>query len=147
MDKEPSSFFAVAIDFDKSHMFFPTIIMYVLLMLLLLIILLYGIPFIRSVLKGKKKIAFSAEQFDKLRFFGTILLTIGYFLSMEYVGRLFPNMGYGFLLMSMPFMLLLSLLYVHNLNLKKFIVIGVNALAAPSIAWYVLANMFNITLP
>ena len=128
-------------------MFFPTIVMWVLLLLLGVIFIVYGIPFIRAVGKGEKELSFSAEHIDKLRLFGTVFLTIAYFLSMDYVGTFFPNMGLGFLLMSIPFMFLLSLLYVHNLGRKKLLMISLNSFIAPGIAWYVLAKMFNISLP
>lgn len=142
-----SSLFEISIDFDQSHLFFPTIVLWVLLLLLAAIFIIYGIPFIRALGRGEKKLSFSVEHVDKLRLFGTIILTIVYFLSMDYVGTFFPNMGLGFLLMSMPFMFSLSLLYVHNLSPRKFLTISLNSIIAPSIAWYVLANMFNISLP
>jgi tellurite resistance protein TehA-like permease len=121
--------------------------MWVLLLLLVAISIVYGIPFLRAVSRGEKTPSFSVKHFDKVRFFGTIILTIAYFLSMDYVGGFFPNMGLGFLLMSIPFMLLLSLLYVHNLDRRKVLLIGLNSLISPGVAWYVLANMFNISLP
>lgn len=147
MDKESSSLFEVSIDFQESHMFFPTIVMWVLLLLLAVIFIVYGIPFIRAIKNGNHTLTFSTEHIDKLRLFGTIILTTVYFLLMDYVGAFFPNMGMGFLLMSIPFMFLLSLLYVHNLSRKKFLMISFNAIMAPGIAWYLLAKMFNISLP
>ena len=147
MGKGFSSLFEISIDFQESHTFFPTIVMWVLLLLLAVIFLVYGIPFIRDLGKGKKTLSFSAEHIDKIRLFGTILLTIAYFLSMDYVGGFFPNMGLGFLFMSIPFMFLLSLLYVHNLNRRKFLLLCMNSIISPCIAWYVLAEMFNISLP
>jgi len=147
MGKKPSSLFEISIDFKESHMFFPTIVMWVLCFLLAIIFIVYTIPFIRAVIKGEKTISFSTKHVDKLRFFGTIFLTIAYFLSMDYVGGFFPNMGLGFLFMSIPFMFFLSLLYVHNLNRKKFLLISLNSIISPGTAWYILAKMFNISLP
>ena len=142
-----NSLLSIKINFAESHTFFPTIITWLLLILLLVIVLVRGIPFFRGFKQGRNKISIWAENFDKIRFWGTILFTIIYFLSMDYVGSFFPNMGFGFLIMSMPFMFALSLLYVHNFNRKKFIVISLNSIIAPSIAWYVLGNLFNISLP
>lgn len=147
MEQGLSSLFKVTIDFEQSHLFFPKIVMWVLLLLCVLIFIVYGIPFLRDLKTGKRKISFSTRHIDNLRLFGTIILTIVYFQLMDYVGRFFPNMGYGFLFMSIPFMFLLSLLYVHGLNRRKFLALSVNALIAPCIAWFVLARLFNITLP
>lgn len=137
----------VKINFAESHTFFPTIMFWVLLFLLLLIFLTKGIPTIRYQMSGKRKVSLSLEYMDKVRFGGTLVLTVAYFLLMDYVGGFFPNMGLGFLLVSIPFIFLLSLLYVHDLNSRKFLAISLNALIAPSVAWYVLAQLFNISLP
>jgi hypothetical protein len=104
-------------------------------------------PFLRALRKGERSFSFSLKDFDKIRFFGTLILTVAYFLSMAYVGDIFPNRGFGFLFMSVPFMFCLSLLYVHDLNRDKFITLSLNAFISPSLAWYVLAKLFHISLP
>jgi len=147
MDKGLSSLFKVSINFKESHTFFPTIVVWVLLFLLLLIFLIHGIPYLRDLRSGKRKLTFSLAHMDKLRFGGTLVLTVAYFLLMDYVGTFFPNMGLGFLFVSIPFMFLLSLLYVHDINRRKLLAICLNALIAPTVAWYVLAQLFNISLP
>jgi len=147
MPKAFSSLFKVSVDFSRSHLLFPKIVTVVLLLLLLAIFLVYGVAYLRDVRRGKRTMFGSAKPFDKLRFFGTIVLTIAYFLSMDYVGNFFPNMGFGFLFMSMPFIFLLSLLTVHNLDRRKFLALSVNALIAPTAAWFILARLFNISLP
>lgn len=147
MDSGQSSLFQVSVDFATSHMFFPKLVIYFLLLLLVLIFFIYGIPKIKRIKNGEELFKFSTQNMDKLRFFGTIALTVAYFMSMNYVGEFFPNTGLGFLFMSIPFILLLSLLYSHGVTKSKLMVIVLNAALAPSIAWYVLANMFNISLP
>ena len=147
MDNDASSLFNVTIDFDQSHLFFPMIVQWVLLILLVAIILIYGPGYIRDVRAGRKKLPFQGIPFDYLRFFGTIFLTIVYFLTMDYVGEFFPNEGLGFLFMSILFLFVLSLLYVHGITRRKLIVITVTSLIAPTVAWHVLANLFNISLP
>lgn len=147
MGERTNSLLAIKINFAESHTFFPTIVTWILLFLLLVIVLVHGIRLFRDLRQGRGKISIWAENFDKMRFWGTILFTIIYFLLMDYVGSLFPNMGFGFLLMSMPFMFVLSLLYAHSFNRKKFIIITLNSIISPSIAWYVLGNLFNISLP
>ncbi len=147
MDEGFSSLFKVSVDFNQSHLFFPKIVTIVLLLLLMVIFLVKGIPYLRDLRRGKRTFSFSVKQIDKLRFGGTIVLTIAYFLSMEYVGEFFPNMGLGFLFTSIPFIFVLSLLYVHGLDRRKFLALTLNALIAPTVAWFVLAQMMNISLP
>jgi len=142
-----SSLFKIKIIFDDSHTFFPTIVFWVLVFLLGLIIIFNGIPYLRALSTGKRQLSFSVAHIDKLRLLGTLILTIAYFLMMEYVGTFFPNMGYGFLFVSIPFVFLLSLLYAHVITRRKIVVILMNAVIAPSLAWFLLAKMFNITLP
>ncbi|KEA63950.1 hypothetical protein ADIMK_1878 [Marinobacterium lacunae] len=76
-----------------------------------------------------------------------MVLVIVYFWSMDAVGQFFPNTGMGFLLTSIPFMLLLSLLYVHSLTRRVLLGIGLNSIIAPLAAWYVLGQLFAISLP
>jgi hypothetical protein len=141
------SLLKVSIVFKDSHWFFPKIVLCVLLALLAAIVLVHGVPFLRDIRDGKRKVSFSIKPFDMLRFSGTILLTILYFVSMDYVGDFFPNMGLGFLFMSIPFMFVLSLLYVHALDRRKLLAMGMNAVISPVAAWYILARLFNISLP
>lgn len=147
MPKWLSALPKVKVNFSQSHLLFPTIISTILVLLLLVILVVYGIPCLRAIRRGERTWLGSVKGLDKLRFFGTIVLTIAYFLSMDYVGDFFPNMGYGFLFMSMPFIFLLSLLCVHGLTRRKLLALSLNALIAPAVAWYVLAQLFNISLP
>lgn len=147
MESDVSQLFKVHIDFDQSHLFFPHIVEWVLLVLFVAILVIYGPGYVRDVRAGRKKLPFRGVPFDKLRFFGTLVLTIVYFQSMDVVGGFFPNEGLGFLFMSIPFMFILSLLYVHGVTRRKLVMIGLNALIAPGIAWYTLENLFNISLP
>jgi len=147
MDKGISSLFKISINFDQSHLFFPKIVTWFLLLQLVVILLVYGIPYIRDVYNGKRASPFAGAQWDNLRFFGTIVLTIIYFMSMDSVGEYFPNTGLGFLFTSIVFIFLLSLLYVHGVNRRKILVLSLNALISPCVAWFVLAHLFNITLP
>ncbi|PLX89599.1 MAG: tripartite tricarboxylate transporter [Desulfuromonas sp.] len=147
MDNGISSLFKVKINFAESHTFFPTIVFWVLLILLLLIFIFNGRPYLRSLRNGERKLSLSLAHVDKLRLPGTLVLTVAYFLLMDYVGTFFPNQGLGFLFVSIPFIFLLSLLYVHRIDRRKILAMSLNALIAPSVAWYVLAQLFNITLP
>ena len=147
MDSGQSSIFQVSVDFATSHMFFPKLVIYFLLFLLALIFIIYGIPKLKKIGSGDETFSFSTEHIDKFRLFGTLILTVAYFMLMDYVGQFWPNTGLGFLFVSIPFIFLLSLLYSHELTKHKLILIILNAAIAPSIAWYVLAQLFNISLP
>jgi hypothetical protein len=139
--------FKVKIVFEQSHLFFPRIIHWLLLIMFLTIVVFQGIPYLREVRAGRKQLPFVGAPFDHLRFFGTIILTLAYFLLMPEVGDYFPNTGLGFLLMSIPYILALSLLYLHQRDPRHLLMAVLNAVVAPTIAWYVLARLFNITLP
>lgn len=147
MENSSSSLLAIKIDFEQSHIFFPTIIIWTLAILLVLILIFNGIPYLRSLLNGERTLSLSLDHVDKIRLPGTLILTVLYFLLMDYVGTFFPNMGYGFLFVSIPFIFLISILYAHDINRKKLAAITLNALIAPSLAWFLLAKMFSITLP
>ncbi|WP_321448992.1 tripartite tricarboxylate transporter TctB family protein [uncultured Cohaesibacter sp.] len=150
-----SSLFKVSIDFDQSHLFFPNIIHWILLILALLIALTEGPKVLRKMRaraeENKGPEASGGEdqtrKIDWLRLLGMLVLTILYFYVMEPVGEVFPNTGLGFLLTSIPFMFLLSTLFVHAPGRREFITITLSSIISPTVAWYVLAQMFNITLP
>jgi len=137
----------VKIVFAQSHLFFPRIINWMLLIMFVVIVVVQGIPYLREVRAGRKQLPFVGGHFDYLRFFGTIGLTIAYFMLLDPVGDFFPNTGLGFLLMSIPYMLLLSWLYLYQRNRRHLLLAAVHAVLAPLIAWYVLGQLFNVTLP
>ena len=142
-----SSLLKVQIDFEQSHLFFPALIHWIILFLLIVIAIVHGIPFFRAVTNGERKFVFAPQGFDPIRFFGACILTVIYVLAMQWIGDFFPNQGIGFLTASMGFMLLLALLFVHDIDRGKFVVIVLNAIVAPTVAWLVLMRLFRITLP
>ncbi|MCW2305890.1 tripartite tricarboxylate transporter TctB family protein [Rhodobium gokarnense] len=142
-----TGFLSVKIDFSQSHLFFPTIIQWILLVLAIAIAIVYGPGLIREFREGKRRLLPKKGGFDALRLFGTLALTVAYFLSMDWVGQFFPNRGLGFLIMSVPFMFALSLLYVHGLTWRRLAVIGLSSVLSPTVAWCTLAQLFHITLP
>ncbi len=139
--------FDIHIDFDQSHMFFPTIILGILLLLGLCIFILYGVNFLKQVIAKERILSFFEENYDKCRLFGTFFLIFIYFLLLEPIGRIFPNTGFGFVVTSMIFIFCSSLLYIHKKSRKKIIIAGLNAIIAPLICWYILGYVFNLTLP
>lgn len=142
-----NSLLEVSIEFENSHLVFPTIIMY-LLGIVLVVILLTNYKTLFAKLKGEQGgFRFFAPDADKFRLFSTLTLTTIYFYTMDIVGQQFPNTGYGFLFTSVVFVFLLSLLYAHRWNSKTLLAITLNAVIAPLCAWYVLGQLFSITLP
>ncbi|MFG6666139.1 tripartite tricarboxylate transporter TctB family protein [Halomonas sp. HNIBRBA4712] len=142
-----SDLLSVSIDFETSHLFFPHIVHWVLAGLFLLILVTKVAPFMAAVKRGERTLPIIGEARDSKRFFGTLALISAYFYLMAVVGDLFPYTGYGFLFVSMVFVLLMSLMYLHDWTKKKLIIVVINAIAAPTIAWFVLAKLFTITLP
>ncbi len=67
---------------------------------------------------------------------------------MDFVGRLFPNQGLGFLITSIPFMFVMSFLLVGKENFKNHRVsILISSVVTPLFAWILFAKLFFITLP
>lgn len=142
-----SSLLKVDIDFEQSHLFFPNLIHWLLLILAVMILLVHGPKVIRKLRAGSVSFKAGKDPVDWMRLIGTIVLTVIYFSFMDTVGEFFPNMGLGFLLMSIPFMFLLSMLYVHDANRRQITTIALSSILSPTVAWYLLAQVFNITLP
>lgn len=147
MEEGLFSFLSVSIDFERSHLFFPRIINWLMGILFALILIFKVRPFLADVRAGRKRLPFVHEDIDKPKLFGTIFLLVVYFYLMDVVGRMFPYTGYGFLFMSVIFVFLLSLLYLSERTRRNYVIITINALVAPLLAWFVFAKLFNITLP
>ena len=141
-----SASLSLAIDFDQSHLFFPRIISITLCVLLGLIIIKE-----RRVLVGLARKCFSGElrpdSYQSKRLAMVVSLIAAYFWLMGLLGDWYPNMGLGFLIASIPFIGLFSLLYVPELTKKILVVITANAVLAPFIVWYVLGQLMNVSLP
>ncbi|WP_136068742.1 tripartite tricarboxylate transporter TctB family protein [Modicisalibacter radicis] len=147
MESQFLSLFEVSIAFEESHLFFPRIVSWVLVGLLAIILLSKSNRIAPALRRAGQAVTQGSDGFDRKRFFGTILLIIVYFYMMAVVGDIFPNTGFGFLFVSIPFIFLLSMLYVEHKTRKNILVIAVTAVIAPTLAWYVLSQLFRITLP
>lgn len=147
MESGLSGLLSVSIDFETSHLYFPTIIHWVMAGLFALILVMKVAPFLAAVKRGERTLPIVGESMDGVRFFGTLALIVAYFYLMAVVGDMFPYTGYGFLFVSMAFVPLMSLLYMHEWTKKAMVIVVVNAVVAPSLAWFVLAKLFTITLP
>lgn len=133
----------VTIDFEKSHLFFPTMIAIVLVLLGLAIL-------IRDRRRIAGSVAYWSDvltRMDKMRFLGTLLLTLIYFSLMVPVGDIWPNTGTGFLVCSIPFVFLVGLLFMHDRGLRNLIPMALTALIGPTFVWWLFTYPLFLTLP
>jgi hypothetical protein len=84
---------------------------------------------------------------DKPRFLGTLILIIAYFLLMVPVGDFWPNTGMGFLLCSIPFVMLSGLLFMRDRSVRKALPLAVVAVVTPLFIWWLFSEIFFLTLP
>jgi hypothetical protein len=135
-----SDFFKVKIVYSQSHTVFPKII-FVILIIFAVILLIQSLMKAkkenRSFLdfKGKK---FFIEKYDKLKFYGTIVLLILYILSLNLL---------GFLPASIIFISLFNILYAGKKEPKSIAIsIGISIVESLLI-WFVFGYLFEVTLP
>lgn len=133
----------VKINFETSQLIFPTIMACILGILGLAILITHR----REILASGTHWRRIAQGMDKARFFGTIVLMLIYFSLMVPVGNIWPNTGMGFLICSIPFVFLTGLLYLNERTSRHVAVLGVTALVAPTIVWWLFADLFFLTLP
>lgn len=133
----------VEIDFATSHLIFPTLIGIILLILGVMLLIIRR----REVLGAGTMWRDTFERMDKMRFFGALLLTVLYFVLMVPVGELWPNTGMGFLLCSIPFVALTGILFTHDRRLSKLVPMLIVAVIAPLLTWWLLSEIFFLTLP
>ena len=138
-----SDLLKVTVDFQSSHLIFPTLIGVVLLLLGIAIAITHR----QAILNSGTMWGQTFARMDKARFLGTIGLTIAYFLLMVPVGDLWPNTGLGFLICSIPFVLLIGLLYMHEWPPRSVAVLLAVAIIAPTLVWWLFTYVFALTLP
>lgn len=147
---ENSDFLSISIDFEKSHLFFPRIIIGVIILLLVIIGVKELVKRIRAgnLKESIKGFRFFEENYDKLKLYGSIVSVACYFYFMDIIGRFFPNQGLGFLITSIPFMFIMSFLLVGKENFKIHRTsILISSVITPLFAWILFAKLFYITLP
>ncbi|SDM86184.1 Tripartite tricarboxylate transporter TctB family protein [Franzmannia pantelleriensis] len=147
MESGLSSFLSISIDFETSHLFFPRIVSWVMAGLFGLVVVTKLLPFLAAVRSGEKDLPIIGESRDNFRFFGSLALIIAYFYLMDVVGDMFPFTGYGFLYVSMIFVFLMSLLYMHEKTKKGVMIVSAISIIAPACVWFIMAKVFYITLP
>lgn len=140
-----SSLNSVTIDFDQSHLFFPRIIITLVAILAVVILVTNFRPVMRAIRSGRYQ--FFVKNADFFRLLVTLALIPAYFWLMDFIGMVLPNMGLGFLLSSIPFVFLMSMLYCHEKTRRNVIIISANALIAPTFVWVVLYHFFLVSMP
>ena len=133
----------VEIDFATSHLIFPTLIGSVLLILGVAILVTRR----REILGAGAMWRDTFVRMDRTRFFGALLLTVLYFVLMVPVGDIWPNTGMGFLLCSIPFVTLLGVLFMHDRSPRRVVPLLIVAVVAPLLTWWLLSEIFFLTLP
>ncbi len=133
----------VTINFETSHLIFPTLIGCILALLGLAI-----------AIRDRRQLAASGAhwrkilgEMDKMRFFGTLALTVLYFSAMVPVGDIWPNTGMGFLLCSIPLVALSGLLFMRERSTRSVVPLLIVAVAAPTLVWWLFTDLFFLTLP
>lgn len=133
----------VSIDFGTSHLVFPILIGTVLALLGLAILITRR----RATMAAGPYWVGVMARTDKARFFGTIALTIVYFIAMVPVGNVWPNTGLGFLICSVPYVFLTGLLFLHTRGWRDIWPVAVMAAVAPTLTWWLFTELFFLTLP
>lgn len=133
----------VTIDFEQSHLVFPTITGIIL-----------GLLGLAILIRDRKRIAGAPAywrktfaEMDRIRFFGTLVLVLMYFGLMLPIGSIWPNTGLGFLICSIPFVFAVGVLYLHERRFQTIWPIAVLALVAAPLAWWLFSYVFFLTLP
>jgi putative tricarboxylic transport membrane protein len=128
----------IDIKYDEYHIIFPRIIMGILVLLLVLMLINYLIKRVREKDLIKSKFKFFEENFDKLKFFGTIGLIVVYVFFLEIV---------GFIASSIVFMFLLTILLRGNFQRNTIVISLINSVTTSVLVWFFFGYLFDITLP
>ncbi|MDF2843792.1 MAG: conserved rane protein of unknown function [Herbinix sp.] len=132
--------FKVKIVHSQSHLIFPKIVFGILIILLVVLIVQACIKAKKEnkpLLRFKNK-CFFVENYDKIKFWGSILLFILYILSLELI---------GFLLSSIIFITLFNVLFAGTRKIKSLISSLVISVIASFTLWFLFGYVFNVTLP
>lgn len=135
-----AEFFKVKIIHSQSHLTFPKIVIGILIILLIILI-------IQAIIKAKKENKplfnfknkkFFEENYDKIKFWGSIVLFVLYILSLELL---------GFLIASIVFITLFNVLYAGTKNKKSLFYSLLISVIASFVLWFLFGYVFNVTLP
>lgn len=133
----------VTVDFETSHLIFPSAVGAVLACLGLAILVTRW----RAIAHSGAYWRGIVHRMDKPRFLGAIALTVLYFSLMVPIGNIWPNTGLGFLICSIPFVFLTGVLFMHDRRPRRMLPVGLTALIAPTLVWWLFTDLFFLTLP
>lgn len=132
----------IDIVYSTQHWIFPSIIIGILILLGLIIIAVEGVSRVKA---GKgfftKPGRFFEENYDKLKFWGAIVLTIGYFFLLDKI---------GFTVCSIIFVFLFNTLFAgldRMKNVKYHVVSLIISVVASLVVSILFGTVFNISLP
>ena len=122
---------------------FPRLVAIVFLMLGLVI----AIRDRRRLLASGKYWRKALAQMDKLRFLGSLALTVVYFSLMVPVGDFWPNTGLGFLICSLPYVFITGWIFAHDRSGRALLPLAVISVIGPVLVWWLFTELFFLTLP
>lgn len=133
----------VSIDFEMSHLVFPTLIACVLAVLGAAILITRR----AKIVQAGAHWGGIWHRMDKARTLGALALMVVYFIVMVPVGDIWPNRGFGFLFCSIPYVMTVGVLFMHERRLSDLWPMALVALIAPTLIWWLFAEVFYLTLP
>jgi putative tricarboxylic transport membrane protein len=128
----------IEMKFSEYHSIFPTIILWTLILLGLSMLIPNIIKRIKEGRLTKFNFKFFEKNYDKVKFYGTLVLLLLYVFFLEIT---------GFLATTIIFMFLITILFMGNYRRKALMVSLVNSVTTSLIVWYVFGTIFDITLP
>ena len=131
--------FKIKVVFSTSHWIMPKIIICVLIVLGAIIIITEGLarkkrnePFFGH------KVKIFIDNYDKVKFWGSLILFILFILSMDII---------GFLPASLIFVFLFNVLFCATKERKSIITSAAISIVTSVAIWYIFGVIFNVTLP
>ncbi|MDF2614241.1 MAG: conserved rane protein of unknown function [Clostridia bacterium] len=131
--------FKINVIYSTSHLVVPKIVTGILIILGLIIL-------VQEFMKKKKEGTtfsfkdkkFFEENYDKIKFWGSLVLFVLYIALLDIL---------GFLISGLIFVFLFNVLFAGTKNIKSIMVSGIISIVSSVSIWYVFGTLFNITLP
>lgn len=130
--------FKLKIKYSESHLFFPRVTLFILICLGCIIIINNMIKIYKNKKALEIKLKIFDENYDKIKFYGTIITLFIYILLLEKV---------GFLISTIAYIFTATLLFKGNMIPKTIIISIISSLSTSFIIWYIFGYLINITLP
>lgn len=128
----------IEMKFSEYHSIFPNIILWTLILLGLSLLIPNIIKRVKEGRLTKFNFKFFEENYDKVKFYGTVALLLVYVFLLELT---------GFLATTIIFMFLITILFMGSYKRKAIIISLINSVTTSLIVWYVFGTIFDITLP